>query len=205
MWPEFITDEVLKLFENTRIYPHFHYSVQSGSSNILKSMSRHYNGKYIKELLLKTREIKREDNIKISIWADIIVWFPWETKEDFKKTTDLIKDCNITKVHAFPFSWHELWEDVPAWKFKDQIHWKIKKERMWEIMNLSDQIRDNFINKNIWEKLEVLIEVVKTDEKTWKIKWKWWTQNYIEADSSNFEIISGEIKRNEIVIWKLIK
>jgi hypothetical protein len=50
-----------------------------------------------------------------------------------------------------------------------------------------------------------LIEVVKKDDKTWKIKWKWWTQNYIEADSSNFKILSGEIKRNEIVIWKLIK
>ena len=205
MWPEFITDEVLKLFENTRIYPHFHYSVQSGSSNILKSMSRHYNGKYMKKLLLKTRKIKRKDNVAISIWADIIVWFPWETETDFKNTMDLIKDCNITKVHAFPFSWHELWEDVPAWKFPDQIDWKIKKERMWEIMNLSDQIRDEFIDKNIWKELNVLIEVVKKDDKTWKIKWKWWTQNYIEADSSNFEIISGEIKRNEIVIWKLIK
>jgi MiaB/RimO family radical SAM methylthiotransferase len=205
MWPEFITDEVLKLFENKRIYPHFHYSVQSGSSSILKSMSRHYDGKYIKELLLKTRKIKREDNIKISIWADIIVWFPWETEEDFKDTINLVKDCNITKVHAFPFSWHELWENVPAWKFDNQISWKIKKERMLEIMNLSDKIRDTFIDKNIWEELEVLIEVVKKDEKTWETKWKWWSQNYIEADNTNFEIVSGEIKRNEIVIWKLIK
>jgi len=205
MWPEFITDDVLKLFENKRIYPHFHYSVQSGSSDVLKSMSRHYDGKYMKDLLLKTKEIKRDDNVTISIWADIIVWFPNETEQDFKETMDLVKDCNITKVHAFPFSWHELWEDVPAWKFKDQVHWKIKKERMWEIMNLSDQIRDDFIDKNIWKELEVLIEVVKKDDITWKVKWKWWTQNYIEADSSNFEILSGKIERNEIVIWKLIK
>ena len=205
MWPEFITNEVLKLFENPRIYPHFHYSVQSGSSNILKSMSRHYDWKYIKDLLLKTRQIKRKDNVKVSIWADIIVWFPWETEDDFKDTLNLIKDCNITKVHAFPFSWHELWEDVPAWKFPWQVDWKIKKDRMWEIMNLSDQIRDKFIEENIWKTLEVLIESVKTDEKTWKIKWKWWTQNYIEADQSNFEIISGEIERNKIIIWKLTK
>jgi MiaB/RimO family radical SAM methylthiotransferase len=205
MWPEFITDEVLKLFENKRIYPHFHYSVQSGSSSILKSMSRHYDGKYIKELLLKTRKIKREDNIKISIWADIIVWFPWETEENFQDTINLVKDCNITKVHTFPFSWHELWENVPAWKFDNQISWKIKKERMLEIMNLSDKIRDTFIDNNIWEELEVLIEVVKKDKKTWETKWKWWSQNYIEADNTNFEVVSGEIKRNEIVIWKLIK
>ena len=205
MWPEFINDEVLKQFENTRIYPHFHFSVQSWSTNILKSMSRHYDWKYMKDLLSKTRNIKRDDKVKISIWADIIVWFPNESKEDFKETLNLIKDCNITKVHAFPFSWHNIWEDVPAWKFSNQIDGKIKKERMWEVMNLSDNIRDNFIDENIWENLEVLIEVVKNDQNTWKTKWKWWTQNYIEADSSNFEIISGDIKRNGIVKGKLIK
>ncbi|MCD5385115.1 MiaB/RimO family radical SAM methylthiotransferase [Candidatus Gracilibacteria bacterium] len=205
MGPEFITNEVLKLFENPRIYPHFHYSVQSGSSNILKSMSRHYDGKYIKDLLLKTRQIKRKDNVKVSIGADIIVGFPGETEDDFKDTLNLIKDCNITKVHAFPFSGHELGEDVPAGKFPGQVDGKIKKDRMWEIMNLSDQIRDKFIEENIGKTLEVLIESVKTDEKTGKIKWKGWTQNYIEADQSNFEIISGEIKRNKIIIGKLTK
>ena len=199
MWPEFITDDVLELFKSTRIYPHFHYSVQSGSSNVLKAMSRHYDWRYMRDLLLKTREVKREDWVQISIGADIIVWFPSETEEDFKETMDLIKDCNITKVHGFPFSWHNLWEDVPAWKFPKQIDGKIKKDRMWEIMNLSDQIRENFIDNNIWKELDVLIEVVKD----WK--WKWWTQNYIEADSSNFEIISWKIERNEIVKGKLIK
>lgn len=203
MWPEFITDEVLKLFENKRIYPHFHYSVQSWSSNVLKSMARHYDWKYMKELLEKTRNIKREDNISISIWADIIVWFPWESEDDFKETLELIKDCNITKVHAFPFSWHHLWEDVPAWIFPNQIDDKIKKERMWEIMAISDEIRDNFIDENIWKKLEVLIEVVK--EENWKVKWKGWTQNYIEADEKNFEITEWKIWRNEIVKWILIK
>jgi len=203
MWPEFIDDKVLKVFENSRIYPHFHYSIQSWSTNILKSMSRHYDWKYMKKLLIKTKNIKRDDCVKISLWADIIVWFPWESENDFKDTLNIIKNCKITKVHAFPFSWHNLWENVPAWKYPNQIDEKIKKERMWEVMNLSDKIRDDFINENIWKELEVLIEVVKKDEKTWKIKWKWWAQNYIEADQSNFNILSWEIKRNEIVKGKL--
>jgi hypothetical protein len=37
---------------------------------------------------------------------------------------------------------------------------------MWEVMNLSDQIRDTFIDENIEEELKVLIEVVKKDDKT---------------------------------------
>ncbi len=199
MWPEFITDNVLELFKDTRIYPHFHYSIQSWSTNVLKSMARHYDWKYMKDLLLKTRALKRDDMVDISIWADIIVWFPWETEDDFKDTISLIRDCKITKVHAFPFSWHNLWENVPAWSFPNQIDDKIKKDRMWEVMALADEIRDDFIEENLWKELEVLIEFVKD----WK--WKGWTQNYIEADSSNFEIKSWEVKRNSIVKWFLTK
>ena len=199
MWPEFIDDKCFEVFKNTRIYPHFHYSVQSWSSSVLKNMKRHYNWEHLRNVLKKTMNLKREDWVKISIWADIIVWFPWETSEDFKESLDLIKNYWLKKVHAFPFSWHELWENVPAWTFEEQIDWKIKKERMWEIMSLSDQIRDDFIDENIWETLEVLIEVIKD----WKRKW--WTQNYIEANQDNFEIISWKIEKNEIVIWKLIK
>jgi hypothetical protein len=44
----------------------------------------------------------------------------------------------------------------------------------------------------------VLIEVVKTDDNG-KIKWKGWTQNYIEADEQTFEITSGKLERNQIV------
>jgi len=199
MWPEFIDEACLKVFENKRIYPHFHFSIQSWSSSVLKSMARHYSWDYMRDLLRKLRNIKREDNIKISIWADIIVWFPGETDSDFKETLDLIRDYKITKVHAFPFSWHEMGESVPAGKFKNQVDMKIKKERMWEIMYLSDQIRDEFIEENVWEELEVLIESVKDG------KWKGWTQNYIEADETNFEIIEGEVGKNEIVKGKLLK
>jgi MiaB/RimO family radical SAM methylthiotransferase len=211
MWPEFIDDKCFEVFKNTRIYPHFHYSVQSWSSSVLKNMKRHYNWEHLRNVLKKTMNLKREDWVKISIWADIIVWFPWETSEDFKESLDLIKNYWLKKVHAFPFSWHELWENVPAWKFEEQIDWKIKKERMWEIMNLSDEIRDDFIDENIWETLEVLIEVVNwkkcalNDSEEVPLGRKWWTQNYIEANESNFEIISWKVAKNEIVIWKLIK
>ncbi len=203
MWPEFIDDKCLEVFKNTRIYPHFHYSVQSGSSKILKSMHRHYDWEYMRKLLEKTKNIQREDWVEVSIWADLIVWFPWETEEDFMDTYNLVADWLITKIHAFPFSAHNLWESVPAGKFPNQISDQVKKERMWKLEAIWDNIRDEFIDRNIGKEFDVLIEVVKTDEETWKTKWKWWTQNYIEADEKTFEIISWDIKRNNIVKWKL--
>ena len=55
LWPEFIDDRCLEIFKNKRIYPHFHFSVQSGSSKVLKDMRRHYDWEYMRKLLEKTK------------------------------------------------------------------------------------------------------------------------------------------------------
>lgn len=195
--PEFVDDKTLKIFENKRIYPHFHFSIQSGSSNILKSMRRHYDSNYMRKLLKRTLEIKREDSVDVSIWADLIVWFPWETENDFLETLDLVKNYWITKVHGFPFSAHNFWETVPASFFPNQVPENIKKERIDTLLKVAEEKRSEFIKNQKWKTFEVLVESVKDGIL------KWWTENYIEVTSDNFEIISGEIKKNEIVIWKL--
>ncbi|RKW20703.1 radical SAM protein [Candidatus Gracilibacteria bacterium] len=195
--PEFIDDRCLEIFKNKRIYPHFHFSVQSGSSKVLKDMRRHYDGEYMRKLLEKTKNLEREDGVEVSIGADIIVGFPGETKDDFMDTYNLVKDGLITKVHAFPFSAHKFGESVPAGKFENQVSDLEKKDRMWDLEFIADSVRDDFIERNIGKKFEVLIEVVK--EENGKIRWKGWTENYIEADDRTFEILEGEIKKNSIV------
>jgi len=71
--PEFADENLLKIFQETRMYPHIHYSIQSGNSRILKLMRRHYDGAYMRNLLTQTLQIPRKDGIKISIGADLIV------------------------------------------------------------------------------------------------------------------------------------
>jgi tRNA A37 methylthiotransferase MiaB len=41
--------------------------VQSGSNKILKSMKRHYDSKYVRNLLEKTKNLKRKDGVEVSI------------------------------------------------------------------------------------------------------------------------------------------
>lgn len=197
LWPEFVDDKVLKVLENSRIMPHFHFSIQSWANATLKHMWRHYSGDYMRELLEKIRNIKRNDNVAIWIWADLIVWFPAETEENFQDTLNLITDFNITKVHWFPFSAHKFWEDVPAWIFPNQIDEKIKKDRLNRLLEKAWEVRDNFINSQKWKILEALIET----SRNWDFSW--WTSNYIEISKDNFEILEWEIKKNNIVIWKI--
>nr|MDD3720578.1 MiaB/RimO family radical SAM methylthiotransferase [Candidatus Gracilibacteria bacterium] len=196
--PEFIDDKLLKIFTNKRIYPHFHLSIQSGNSTILKAMKRHYDGEYIRKILEKIRKIKREDGVYISIGADLIVGFPGESESDFLDTYNLVKDYNITKIHTFPFSNHTYGEHVPASFFPNQISDLQKKERLNRLISLGDEIRNNFIKSQIGKTFEVLVESVKNGQ------FNGWTENYIEATNNNFEIISGNIKRNEIIVGKLV-
>ncbi len=196
--PEFITDEVVEICSDERIYPHFHFSIQSWSTKILKSMARHYDGIYMKKLLEKFHNIRRDDWVDISIWADIIVGFPWESDDDFLETYNLVKQYKISKLHAFPFSAHTLWESVPAGKFTQQIPQHIKKERMQRLMKLWDEIREDFKKSQKWKTLKVLVE--KNNGK----KWSGWSENYIEADETNFKILSGIPKRNSIITGKFI-
>ncbi len=191
--PEFVDEKVLKVFENPRIYPHFHFSIQSWSSAILKAMKRHYDGAYMQELLKNIQKIKRKDGIRISLWADIIIWFPGETEADFMDTYQLIQEYWITKVHAFPFSAHKYGESVPAGFYSNQVDEKNKEERLEKILSLGKKIRTDFINSQIGCKFEVLIEQLKDGT------WKWRTQNYIEVSNENFDILNGEVKKNEIV------
>jgi len=198
LWPEFITDEVVEICSEERIYPHFHFSIQSGSSSVLKSMARHYDGAYMKKLLEKFRNIKRTDWVDISLGADIIVGFPEETEVDFMDTYNMVKDYQITKLHAFPFSAHTMGERVPAGKFKEQVSEQVKKDRMNRLLELWEHNRQKFIQSQVGKPLKVLIE-----KKSWD-SFSGWSENYIECNEENFEVIWGDMKKNGIIVGTLI-
>lgn len=138
-------------------------------------------------------EIPRKDGVSISIGADIIVGFPGETERDFKDTFELVRDYNITKLHAFPFSAHTLGESVPAGKFQNQVQESVKKERMNQLLQLGEEIAKNFYTSQKGKVLQVLIE------KSNGTNWSGWSENYIEAKQDTFRITSGTPKRNEII------
>lgn len=184
MWPEYANDEFFEVISDDRIMPHFHYSIQSFSDNVLKNMRRHYWSKELKQVLEKTRKLKKKN--LISIWADIIVWFPWETEEDFLETYNWIEEFWITKLHAFPFSDHTQRENIPASSLSGQINQQIKKEREKRLIERWDIVRNAFIQQNRWSNHEVLLE----EKRNWL--WRWWTENYIQIEA-NWDFSRGEI------------
>lgn len=189
IWPEYLDDAFFDIIENPRIMPHFHISIQHFSDNILQSMNRNYDNKHLTQTLQKFQQLKRPD--LISIWADLIIGFPWETDQDFQQLLDWILNYNITKVHEFPFSWHTKGESVPAWKLDNQIPHSLKLSRKKQLNIVSESVRNIFIEKNKWIMHSVLIEWNKDGH------WQWWTENYIQVkldwDYSRWEIIQIQL------------
>ena len=194
LWIEYINDSLISLLKNPRIYAHLHLSIQSWSDKILKSMNRNYTRSILIDKLKILSEIKRKDWIKLSLWADFIVWFPWEDDSDFEDSLYIIDEFKIAKVHAFPFSAHEKRDSVPAWLFSNQIKENIKQDRMKKIIEAWEITRNNFLIENDWAKMRLLIE-----KKDWD-RFSWWSENYIFLNEKNFH----PIEKNEFKIWDVI-
>ena len=99
-------------------------------------MNRHYDGEQVREVLSKIRSIKRDDGAKINIGADLIVGFPGESDRDFEDTLEIVRDFEITQLHAFPFSAHLDHYSVPAGKYEQQIPNHITQSRLKSLLKI---------------------------------------------------------------------
>lgn len=198
---EFFSDEVIDLFANSRIIAYAHLSIQSGSTKILQKMNRHYTGEQTREVLSKLRQIQREDNVILNIWADIIAGFPDENDDDFNDTISIIDDFGISQLHGFPFSSHIDHYSVPAGNFKNQVPNHISQARTKKMLEHWQNQKIILAEKNIWKILNVLVEKVSEDG----INFSGWSENYLACNEKNFEVLEWQkIKKWEIIKWKYL-
>jgi len=91
---------IAALGEEPRLMPHLHLSLQSGDDLILKRMKRRHGRADAVAFCAEVRRL-RPDAV---FGADIIAGFPTETEAMFARSLDLIEECGIAHLHAFPYS-----------------------------------------------------------------------------------------------------
>ena len=84
----------------TRLMPHLHLSLQAGDNMILKRMKR----RHLRDDAIKFCETVKKLRPEMTFGADIIAGFPTETDKMFDNSLKLVKECNLTWLHVFPYS-----------------------------------------------------------------------------------------------------
>ena len=147
-------DLVEAINSSSRICPHLHLPMQSGSDEILKSMKRHYTKEeYI--LLIEDLHKKIKD---LTVSTDLILGFPGETDELFDETMDTLKRLKFSHIHAFPYSPRE---GTPAAQMENQVSSDVKKKRVETVNALSKEQKKELLDSLIGKTVHVLIEEVK--------------------------------------------
>lgn len=182
-----LTDPILDLIKDNKIIAkHLHIPLQSGSDKILKLMDRKYDLKFYKDRIEKIRKMIKD----VSITTDLIVGFPNENEKDMEDTLKFLKEIKFTKIHTFPYSKRE---GTKAASMENQIDETIKRKRVKTVLELSDQLEQDFYQSKLNETEEVIIEQTK-DGKSYG-----YTSNYIKVE------INSPLKPNEVISVKINK
>ena len=98
-----IRDDLIKAYNNDKVFKFIHIPVQCGSNKVLNDMKRGHTAETFRDIVNKIRSQFKD----FTISTDIIVGFPTETEEDFQKTVDLLDEIkpdvvNLSKYSARP-------------------------------------------------------------------------------------------------------
>ena len=116
------------------------------------------NRKYTIEEFKDKVRILRENFDIVSITTDVITGFPGETDEDFNDTLELSKEVGFSKIHVFPYSDRT---GTVASRMKNKVDGNIKKQRVHQLMELSNELERQYFEENLNKEVEILIEEEK--------------------------------------------
>ena len=124
-----ISDRLLSLFKDSRLCPHFHMSIQSADSDVLKHMKRNYGADEVISSLENIRKLLPQAFIGI----DVIAGFPSETAEQFENTYKNLAATPWTRLHVFPYSERQGTRAA----IMEQVPHHVRKERAKLLRDLS--------------------------------------------------------------------
>ncbi len=125
-----ILDDLIRSYEDPKIYKFLHLPAQSGSDRVLEAMNRGYGARDFLEMTARFRAAFPD----LTLYTDVIAGFPGETEEDSRATEVLIRavepdKVNVTRYSSRPGTGASRLKDMPS-RFKKDRSRRIT--RLWQ-------------------------------------------------------------------------
>jgi threonylcarbamoyladenosine tRNA methylthiotransferase MtaB len=133
-----------------RLMPHLHLSLQAGDDMILKRMKRRHTRQDAVDFCRQVRALRPD----VVFGADLIAGFPTETEDMFRRSLDLVEDCDLTWLHVFPYSARP---GTPAARMP-QLPKTVRKERAACLRNAGAAAVTRYLQSRIGSTARVLVE-----------------------------------------------
>ncbi len=134
-----------------KVCPHFHLSLQSGCDETLERMNRRYRSGEYRERC----ELLREVYGAPALTTDVIVGFPQESEEEFKKSYDFVDSIHFYETHIFKYSRRQ---GTKAAAMAGQLTEAEKAARSEKMIEMHHRHARDYEEAMLGKELEILIE-----------------------------------------------
>ncbi|TNJ38303.1 tRNA (N(6)-L-threonylcarbamoyladenosine(37)-C(2))-methylthiotransferase MtaB [Chlorobaculum thiosulfatiphilum] len=191
--PQLLDDELIDIVAaSTKIMPHFHLPLQSGSDTVLRAMGRHYDTAFYRERLMKA-----VSSIKgCAIGADVMVGYPGESDRDFEEMCRFIDELPVAYLHVFkcsPRPRTRLFAEI-AEKKLIRVPSAEASSRAARLGEIGETIERRFAGAFIGSRLKILFEESEALSGG-AMRWSGYSENYLRVSVEvGAEFSAGELR-----------
>jgi len=146
-----LPEDFFQLFKNSRLMPHLHLPLQSGSDSVLRRMARRCKTEEFSQIINEARRVVPN----INITTDIIVGFPGESEGEWQESYRFIKQTGFGHIHIFTYSPRE---GTKASTLPNQLTQAVKKERSQKLHQLASAMKHAFLGQQVGREEAILWE-----------------------------------------------
>ena len=180
-----------RMARSEKLCPYIHLCLQSADDSVLEAMRRPYTAADYAALFDSFFRRVPE----IGIGTDVLVGFPGETEEAFRRTYDMLESHPFYHFHVFVYSEHPR---TASARMSGKVRPDIAKSRSEKVRALGDEKKLRFHERQIGRELEVLFEMRDGDG-----RWTGHTPNYVKvAVRSDQELVNriGPVRIEEAFV-----